>query len=120
VSVWKQAWTKTFFVISKLALEFHNSLIIAQVCDIMSCSWSFVFCIQLSRQEGVARGFISWQVHNTIFFTKSICNFVIVAELVHFFKVEIVTSLLSVVPEADAKQLVAAPIKAKWKFVNIN
>jgi hypothetical protein len=32
----------------------------------------------------------------------------------------IVTSLLYVTPEADAKQLVAAPIKAKWKFVNIN
>jgi hypothetical protein len=30
-----------------------------------------------------------------------------------------VTSLLYVVPEADAKQLVAAPIKAKWKLVNI-
>ncbi len=29
----------------------------------------------------------------------------------------IVTSLLYVVPEADAKHLVAAPIKAKWKFV---
>jgi hypothetical protein len=29
-----------------------------------------------------------------------------------------VTSLLYVVPEADAKQLVAAPIRAKWKFVN--
>jgi hypothetical protein len=31
----------------------------------------------------------------------------------------IVTSLLNVVPESGAKQLVAAPIKAKWKFVNI-
>jgi hypothetical protein len=32
----------------------------------------------------------------------------------------IVTSLLYVVPEADAKQLVAAPTRAKWKVVNIN
>jgi hypothetical protein len=31
-----------------------------------------------------------------------------------------VTSLLYVVPEADANQLVAAPTKAKWKLVNIN
>jgi hypothetical protein len=32
----------------------------------------------------------------------------------------IVTSLLYVVPEADAKELVAAPTRAKWKVVNIN
>jgi hypothetical protein len=33
----------------------------------------------------------------------------------------IVTSLLYVIPKADAKQRVAAPdsIKTKWKFVNI-
>jgi hypothetical protein len=31
----------------------------------------------------------------------------------------IVTSLLYVVPEADAKQMVAAPTKAKWKLAEM-
>ncbi len=36
-----------------------------------------------------------------------------------FSRSPIVTSLLYVVPEADAKQLVAAPTKAKWKLAEV-
>jgi hypothetical protein len=40
-------------------------------------------------------------------------------DIYRFPRLLIVTSQLYVVPEADAKQLVAAPIRAKCKFVNI-
>ncbi len=38
--------------------------------------------------------------------------------LYRFPRSPIVTSVLYVVPEADAKQMVATPTKAKWKLVN--
>ncbi len=43
VSGWKRAGTKTLFIFSKITFEFHNSRTFTQICDIMSCIWSFVF-----------------------------------------------------------------------------
>ncbi len=40
---------------------------------------------------------------------------VYIIDMYRFPRSPIVTSLLYVVPEADARELVAAPIKAKWK-----
>ncbi len=45
VSDWKRARTKTLFVITKIACEFHNSATFTQRSDIVSCIWSSVFCI---------------------------------------------------------------------------
>jgi hypothetical protein len=43
VSGWKRVRTKTLFVFSEIAFEFHNSQTFTQICDILSCIWSFVF-----------------------------------------------------------------------------
>jgi hypothetical protein len=80
VSGWKRAQTKTSFVFSAIAFEFHNSLTFTQISDIMSCLWNFVFCMQLSRQKGMGSNPANCTKH---FFTKSIFNFVIVTELVY-------------------------------------
>ncbi len=53
VSGWKRARTKTLFVITKIACEFHNSPTFTQRSDIVSCIWSSVFCISLPRQKGM-------------------------------------------------------------------
>ncbi len=42
---WKRAWTKTLFVITKIAFEFHNSPTFTKRSDIMSCIWSSLLCM---------------------------------------------------------------------------
>jgi hypothetical protein len=76
VSGWKRARTKTLFVFSENAFEFHNSQTFTQICDIMSCIWSFVFRMHLSRQEGMASNPANCTTQ--FFCTKNISNVVIV------------------------------------------
>jgi hypothetical protein len=77
VSGWKRARTKRLFVFSEITFEFHNSPTFTQICDIMSCIWSFVFWMHLSRQEAMGSNPANCTTH-FLFCTKNISNVVIV------------------------------------------
>jgi hypothetical protein len=102
-----------FFKIQKLLISLVS-------CPKFSHNWIKKQCVEASETRGTT-ALIYLQLHSSLYTgTVHVLSSVagvhptgLTIDIYRFPRSPIVTSLLYVVPEADAKQLVAAPIKAK-------